>query len=396
MATEARSNAWYQRPELVAHWLADFIIGQMRQLRPNYAPPAQFSGLTLSRDDADIDSIELIDVASALYLALDAEASGSIDAAPIGRSFASWCAFVTHAAARTKILSFYTSGSTGKPRRIEHRMRDLDAEMSDFLPQLRAGGFIPERIVTVMPCQHLYGFLFGILLPAQLNLPMFACKGQAAAQVRAQLQPGDVLIAHPHFWTGALVSDAPYQANRPVWPVSMLGLSSGQALSDEVFERAQSQHIRMLEIYGATETAGIAWRDTPGPMRLMSRYELSDGGQLLDRYQQNLLVAAPDQLEATEDGRLHVRARHDRVVQVAGVNVHLEHVEQTIRAVSGVAKLYVDLDVSTQRLHAWLVSQPLDETALRRSLQTHLTSAEMPARWFFVTALPKVSNWKAL
>ncbi len=380
----------------MARWLEDFIIGQMRQLRPNYAPPVQFSGLTLSRGDADIDSIELIDVASALYVALDAEASGSIDAVPIGRSFASWCAFVVHAAARTEILSFYTSGSTGKSRRIEHQMRDLDGEISDFLPQLGAGVFIPKRIVTVMPSQHVYGFLFGILLPAQLNLPVLALKGQAAAQVRAQLQPGDVLIAHPHFWVGALLSDAPCQENKPLWPVAMLGLSSGQALPDEVFQRAQLQRIRILEIYGATETAGIAWRDAPGPMSLMARYELSECGQLIDRYHQNLIVSAPDQLEQTEDGRLHVRSRHDRVVQVAGVNVHLEQVEQTIRFVSGVALLHVDLDLSTQRLHAWLVSQPLDETALRRSLQTHLGSAELPSRWYFVTALPKVSNWKAL
>ena len=399
MTSAKQSNPWHARAELVARWLEDFIVRQMRQLRANYVAPECFTGLMLNRDDADIDSIELIDVASALYVALDAEASGSLDAQQrgakaIGRSFASWCAFVEYAAARADTLSFYTSGSTGKPRRIEHQLRDLIREISDFLPQLCADGFTPKRIVTIMPSQHLYGFLFGVLLPAQLNLPVLALKGQAAPLVRAQLQPGDILIAHPNFWTaalqtGALLSDVDAgNANRSLWPVPMVGLSSGQALPEAVFFAASAKHFRMLEIYGATETAGIAWRDAPGPMRLMARYGFSEFSQLIDHYHRGRTIAAPDQLEHYQDGRLNVIARLDRVVQVAGENVHLEHVERVIRTATGVQAVRVGFDASSQRLSVWLVSQALDEALLRRQLQAQLSSAEMPTRWHFVNALP--------
>ena len=390
MTASALSKPWHARPELLVCWLADFIIAQMRQLRPNYAPPEQFGGITLNRDDADIDSIELIDVASALYVALDAEASGSLDAMPIGRSFASWCAFVEYAAARTERLSFYTSGSTGKPRRIEHLLSDLDAEIRNFLPQLYNGGFTPTRIVTVMPSQHLYGFLFGVLLPAQLNLPVLALKGQAAAVVRAQLQPGDILIAHPRFWSGAHLSDADGGgSNQAIWPVPILGISSGQALPDELFALAKFQNVRMLEIYGATETAGVAWRDAAGPMTLMSRYGFADAAQLVDHYHRGRAVVAPDQLLRTDDGRLHVMARHDRVVQVAGVNVYLEHVERTIQELTGISAVRADIDIETQ-----LVSDVLDEMQLRQRLHSRLSSAELPTRWYFVSVLPSVGSWK--
>ena len=399
MAESVRSKPWHACPELVARWLADFIIGQMRQLRPNYAAPEQFSGIALNRDDADIDSIELIDAASALYVALDAEASGSLDAMPIGRSFASWCAFVEYAAARTELLSFYTSGSTGKPRRVEHLLCDLDAEIRDFLPQLCAAGFTPARIVTVMPSQHLYGFLFGVLLPAQLNLPVLTLQGQAPAVVRAQLQSGDILIAHPRFWSVALAADAGGKPHKSLWPTPMLGISSGQALPDDIFAQAKLQHMRMLEIYGATETAGVAWRDAPGPMTLMARYAFadavsSDTTQLVDCYHRGRTVAFPDQLQRSVDGRLYVLARHERVVQVAGVNVHLEHVERAIRALTGIAAVRVDIDAVTQRLSAWLVSDALDEAGLRRQLQARLSSAELPTRWYFVRALPDAGSWK--
>ena len=388
------SNQWHARADLVARWLEDFIVAQMRQLRPNYAAPEQFSGLTLNRDDADIDSIELIDVASALYVALDAEASGSLNAVPLGRSFASWCAFVQHAAARTEVLSFYTSGSTGKPRRVEHPLRDLDAEIRDFLPQLCADGIAPKRIVTVLPSQHLYGFLFGILLPAKLNVPILALKGQTAAVVRAQLRPGDALLAHPMFFTSALQDEAASSATEIIWPAQILGISSGQALPDVIFERARIQQIRVLEIYGSTETAGVAWRDAPGPMQLMARYGLSASGHLTDHYHHARAITAPDQLERTSDGRLRVLARHDRVVQVAAVNVHLERVERVIRAVTKISEVRVCFDGDTQRLSAWLVSGALDEAALRRQLQAQLNSAEMPTRWHFVSAFPDAGGWK--
>ena len=394
MASSNLSNPWHARPDLVALWLADFIVAQMRQVRPNYAAPEHFSGLNLNRDEADIDSIELIDVASALYVALDAEASGSLNSVPLGRTFASWCAFVQYAAARTEVLSFYTSGSTGKPRRVEHLVCDLDAEIHDFLPQLCAGGIAPKRIVTVLPSQHLYGFLFGILLPAQLNLPVLALKGQTAQVVRARLQPGDALLAHPMFFIGALQPEAASNATKIIWPAPLLGISSGQALPDVIFERARIQQIRVLEIYGSTETAGVAWRDAPGPMQLMARYGLSASGHLNDQYHRGRAVAAPDQLEQTHDGRLRVLARHDRVVQVAGVNVHLERVERAIRAVAEVSAVRVCLDCDTQRLSAWLVAGQLDEATLRRQLQAQLSSAEMPTRWHFVSAFPDAGGWK--
>ena len=401
MSISAQINSWHARPELVARWLEDFIVWQMRQLRANYVGPDSFIGLMLNRDDTDIDSIELIDVASALYVALDAEASGSLDArqvgaVAIGRSFASWCAFVVYAAARTEFLSFYTSGSTGKPRRFEHRPCDLDAEISDFLPQLCAGGFVPKRIVTVMPAQHLYGYLFGILLPAQLNLPLLALKGQAPPMVRAQLAAGDVVIAHPNFWSGALMPNSQAGArNNSLWPSPLVGVSSGQTLPDAVLFAAEVKQLRMLDIYGSTETAGIAWRDAPGPMQLMARYGFSESSQLIDHYHLGRAVTVPDQLEQTNDGRLRVLARHDRVVQVAGVNVYLEHVEQVIREVSCIPKVQVGLDFNTQRLSAWLVSDEIDELELRQRLQARLSSAELPTRWHFVPTLPGSGGWKA-
>lgn len=388
----SQENPWHTRHELVARWLTDFIVGQMRQLRPSYIEPESFAQLELNSAEADIDSIELVELASALYLALDAEASGSLDGSKLGRSFASWCRFVAYAAARSECLSFYTSGSTGKSRRVEHQMRYLNAEIEDFLPTLCAHGFTPNRVVTVMPSQHLYGFLFGILLPAKLNLPLLSLKAQPAPLVRAQLQDGDILLAHPTFWAHALHADSP----RLGWPEHVLGLSSGQALPDAVLLAAQATTLRLLEIYGATETAGIAWRTEPGPLTLMQRYTFSDHNMLLDQYRSGAEITPPDRIERQSDGRLCVLARHDRVVQVAGVNVHLEHVERVISALTQVLDVRVAFDTDSQRLSAWLMSDALDASDLRRQLRAKLSAAELPTRWHFVSAFPQTESGKIL
>jgi long-chain acyl-CoA synthetase len=391
----SHAKPWHARPELVTRWLSDFMVGQMRLLRPNYLEPERLAELALTSRDADIDSIELVDLASALYVALDAEASGSLDGGiSLGRSFASWSAFVAHAAARAENLSFYTSGSTGKTRRIEHRVQDLDGEIEDILPTLCAHGFTPKRVVTVMPSQHLYGFLFGLMLPATLNLPMLSLKAQPAPQVRAQLQPGDILIAHPKFWTHALSPDSFADSAR--WPASMLGLSSGQALPDAVLTAAQKISLRLLEIYGATETAGIAWRAEPGPLTLMKRYVFSENSTLLDQYRGGAEVKPPDRIERLSERGLRVLARHDRVVQVAGVNVHLEHVERVVSTITSAVEVRVAFDADTQRLSAWLISETRDESALRAQLRALLSPAELPTRWHFVTAFPETESGKIL
>lgn len=397
---------WFHRPELVSRWLADFITSQMRQLRPQYAPPGAFTNqMRLDRSTADIDSIELIEVASALYLALDAESSGALNDyaeqhGNLGQDFGAWCKFVRFAAEKSPTLWFQSSGSTGQRRWISHQLAHLEAEVREVAAIVLEGGHRTRRVVSVMPAHHVYGFLFGTLLPAMLDVPMLHARGGAPAMLRAQLKPGDVLVAHPNFWSGALLTSHANSQNA-LFPADVLGFSAGQALPDALFIAAKRAGLaRLIELYGATETAGIGWRDSDIRFTLLSRYRWANasGNTLIDGFaKQSLTVHPPDLIERANDQFL-VLGRVDRVLQIAGQNVHLDAVEARLAEFPGVEMARVrcmPADDPHARLHAFIVcQQSINSSDLRSFASAHLQTAEIPQSYTFGAELPKTEAGK--
>ena len=377
-------SSWFTRDDLIALWLADFLSAQLQQMRPNFTLPQPWQAQTvLNRAEADIDSIELVELASALYLALDAENSGVLDTLKLGRSFGSWSAFAQQAAARTQQYRFASSGSSGKPKWIAHQCVDLEREVRAL-----AGHFQGvKRVVTLMPAHHLYGFLFGIVLPAQLGLHCVSLRGEAPASVRAHLLPGDLVVAFPGFWQ--------HPPTRH-FPNAVIGLSSGQTLAPDCFASLQAAGLQQLfEIYGSSETAGVGLRCAAGPFRLMERYRAAENGALWDQYQ-DCAVTPPDWLafEPTDAQTFHLLGRRDRVVQVAGNNVALDGVEATLQRFPGVCAARVRLR-SHGRLDAYLqCSDPPNLSELRRFCAEHLSAAATPVDFCFGPDLPRTPEGK--
>ncbi len=380
----AADAPWFARDDLVALWLADFLGAQLQQLRPNFALPQPWQTQTLlNRAEADIDSIELVELASALYLALDAENSGALDTLKLGRSFGSWSAFVQQAAACTQRYRFASSGSSGQPKWIAHRCTDLEREVQALRGHFQG----VKRIVTLMPAHHLYGFLFGIILPAQIGLPCVSLRGEAPASVRAKLLPGDLLVAFPGFW-----QHSPARK----FPDNVIGLSSGQTLTPDCFANLQTAGLQQLfEIYGSSETAGVGLRCAAGPFRLLERYLTAENGALWDQYQ-NCAVTPPDWLafEHTDAQTFHLLGRRDRVVQVAGNNVALDGVEATLQRFAGVRAVRVRLRTHG-RLDAYLqCNNTPDLSELRRFCAQHLSAAATPVDFCFGPELPRTPEGK--
>ncbi len=381
------------RQEIVGMYLADLIDAQMRRLRPLRARRDWLPDTELSRSGADIDSIELVELATALFVATDAESSGALnqwiadrnalgmDKQALGRYFGDWCAFVEFALQAAQSLSFQTSGSRGQPQWVEHRVIDLQREVQAQLALIRAMHFAVKRVVCLVPMHHLYGFLFAALLPQFADIPVLRLAEGAAPMVRSQLKAGDLLIAHPLFWQQAL--------DRP-WPAGIAGVSSGQALAEVCFAAAQRAGlVFLLEIYGSTETAGVGYRNAAGSFQLLPRFETTGAAPtLLDTYQKPpKLTSLMDQVVFHGSDRFEVIGRIDAMVQVAGQNVLPSKVEQLISQFPNVRLAKVRL--MQGRLHAFLViDQQIDSTALHAHLAARLSDAEMPVSFRFGSALP--------
>jgi len=292
-------------------------------------------------------------------------------------------------------LTFTTSGSTGEAKPCAQAWEDVAQEL-DALAGLFAGR---RRVVGLVPRHHIYGFLFGVLLPRWLDVPF--CDGRAGGGVAAW-RAGDLVVGFPLRWellarAGARIASGVH------------GVTSTGPIDPEVVRRLRRQGLeRMVEVYGSSETGGVGWRENPAaPYRPLPHWTLRAGGAELERAPAAgagpaRAVTAPDHLEATAGGGFRVRGRRDAVVQVAGVNVSPGRVRAVLAAHPGVRDCAVRLMAPHEgaRLKAFVVPGDglADPARARRELRAwlaeRLAAPERPGALDFGPDVPRDAQGK--
>ncbi len=173
---------------------------------------------------------------------------------------------LTHANSDRPLVEMFTSGSSGTPDRIVKTLAHLESEIDVLEQRFGAQADSAHLFATVSP-QHLYGLLFRVLWPLSTGRPF---------QRETLLQPEE-LTAHIENVDSAVVIGTPTHlrvlASSPalaaVAPRLRSIFSSGGPLPFETAAALeQASGIAPTEIFGSTETGGIAYRvrrsdDTP-------------------------------------------------------------------------------------------------------------------------------------
>ncbi|PWF55148.1 4-coumarate--CoA ligase [Massilia glaciei] len=358
-------------------------------------------------DDLGVDSLELMQLAGTLAQALHLHLSGVEDYLLARRTLGQWvdvaAAGLAHDARR---ITFHTSGSGGAPKPCGHALGALEQEAAE-LARLFGGR---RRLVVAVPCHHLYGFLFSILLARALGLGVDAvvdARGWVPAQLARRLLPGDLVLGHPAFWRG--VADGAQRM-----PADVVGVSSTAPCPPALAHALAGCGLAaLIEVYGSSETAGVGWRAGPdAPFRLFKHWSrdpalpatlsrtLPDGG--------TLACDCPDLLDWRDGRHFVLGARHDSAVQVGGVNVFPERVREVLRRHPQVRDAAVRLMRADEgdRLKAFIVPAPgVDDPALfaaqlRRWIDRMLPAAQRPKAIATGSALPrtaagKLCDWNA-
>lgn len=376
------------------HRIACAVVAELHRQRgvnhPDLAKDEWATSTPIGDDGLGLDSMEQLGALGALAAAFELDDSMLSDDPP--QTVGAWVDWVMQAqVAGHGRMTVATSGSTGSPRPCVHDVADLLAEAT-FLATQFVGR---RRVVALVPAHHLYGIIWTALLPDALGVPVV----MRSIGAPLGLTVGDLVIAVPEQWQalGRIVRR---------FPADVIGVSSAGALNDSVGAGLLAAGLaRLVDIYGSSETGGIAMRDVPAnEYDLLPRWQLSEHSgedwRLIDRH--GRVCNLPDHVERMSTGTIKLMGRRDGAVQVWGHNVWPERVARTLRTVDGVADVAVRLH-EHGRLKAFIVltpdHDPLQVAAdIQEIIITHLADHEHPKSLRFGSALPrnamgKLEDW---
>jgi len=295
-------------------------------------------------------------------------------------------------------LEFWTSGSTGEPKGVVRSVAQAEAEVA--LLERTFGHLMPEGpVVGTVPHHHIYGCLFRILWPLAAARP-FLCEpaGDPAGFLRALAQPAPVaLVASP-----AHLSRLPRLMELDSLPVAPgVVFSSGGPLNpaDAALWRG-----RVVEIYGSTETGGIAWRNQGAdpasvdwtPFDDVAVAFQADALEVASFRAGPAAVRLEDAAEPVPGGRFRLLGRLDRIIKLEEKRIALPELEMALETQPWVARAaLVLLEGVRPTLGAVVVLKPgapAERALLVRTLRAHLglrfEALALPKRWRFPRELP--------
>lgn len=355
-------------------------------------PAGDWSAETVIGGDAlPADSIEQVSLATACAERFGLQQIGAGDYLLRYRRIGEWAELAAKGMHETGTVTFRTSGTTGTPAVITHALDELFQEV-EVLAGLTGD---VERVISLVPAHHIYGFLTTVLLPRYLGRPVIHT-GRTSGLPPRDLGPGDWLVGFPLRWRQLLQL-------YPTLPQGVAAITSTAPCPAEVAHGLDQRGLSaLLALYGSTETAGVGFRWAPeAPYQLMDHWRWDQGSlERLDRDGHVLRTVEPqDHLSFVDERRFHPRGRKDSIVQVGGRNVDPGRVAGIIGQCPGVAACSVTLEDTNgdARLQAHVVPESeatLDSETLRRELAAQLASAEQPGRIHVVDALPRTITGK--
>lgn len=299
------------------------------------------------------------------------------------------------------VATVYTSGSTGEPVGCEKTAAQLFGE-AEFLAQ-RFGIGSGSRLLASAPPHHLYGLLFGVLVPLSAGAASVRrCSPMPASLAKAiQEHSVDTLCAVPPHLAGLLALE-PGELS----PLRRVFCSAGRLEADLSDELRQRFAVEVIEIFGSSETGGIAYRTDPrAPWRPFDGVSVrcdAKGVLMLNSPFLPPHVDGPfrssDRIELFADGTFSHLGRLDDVVKIGGERISVREVERAIRRLDGVRDAAV-LRISTAGPRQWelwacIAAADIDAKRMRESLGSVLQPVALPRRVKLVHRLPREVSGK--
>jgi 4-coumarate--CoA ligase (photoactive yellow protein activation family) len=370
-----KSLAMLDRPA-ISRVLQDRIAAEMTALRGGNAdalPRGPWSETMGIGAGLGVDSLEMMALAGAVNEFFHVQDTGVEDMLLARRQFGDWVDLAQHACrADGARISFRSSGSTGSPKRCTHSLRALADEAAEHLGRMQ-----PGRIFAAVPGHHIYGFIFSALMPSLSGCEVVNMR--AHVPDKSVFRAGDLIVSFPDHWR--------FLARSYEHLPAITGVTSAAPMQAELAREIASHGLRLIEIYGASETAGIGWRDDPdAPFMLLDRWQVDCAPAapgvltLIDAGGNH--VATPDEVAMQGNRSFHLLGRLDGAVQVGGINVYPARIAAMLKSHALISEARVQFNASAQGGHLSALLVPKDPAAdvgvLRSAIQAWISATLSP------------------
>jgi uncharacterized membrane protein/acyl-CoA synthetase (AMP-forming)/AMP-acid ligase II/3-hydroxymyristoyl/3-hydroxydecanoyl-(acyl carrier protein) dehydratase len=309
----------------------------------------------------------------------------------------------------TKIL-MYTSGSTGKPKAVAQRLKEFESDNAFVLSRWREE-FLQRKICSTVNQHHIYGLLFSILLPFTAAIPFRRRRIEYAEEFETLHDDSYMIITVPAFLKRCVEIEAPGNlALKSPWI-----FTSGGVLPPDIAEKTSELFgFWPMEVYGSTETSGIAYRQSKNGLA----WTPFDNAQINLNAEGCIVVHSPyirdpegfttgDLAELLEDGSFILKGRADSIVKIEEKRISLLEVESRILQTELVSDVtVVAMEDKRQYLAAALVLNDAGKKQFK-NMETYLVNrwfreylsrffegVVLPKKWRYLSALPMDAQGK--
>ncbi len=298
--------------------------------------------------------------------------------------------------AETKLVIF-TSGSTGLPKPVVKQLQQFQLEI-EILEKQWGKQLTHAAALATVSHQHIYGLLFRVLWPLSAGRCFHSdCYINPETLVKEARNASAYWVASPAHLK-RLDCGSPWNGIAGLCTV----FSSGGALQHEVAQQILACSGQLvIEIYGSTESGGIAWRQQDSAWTLfggMSVTQTDNGWQLHSPYVLDPAgLRLDDQISLQEDGRFILSGRLDRIVKIEEKRLSLTELELRLMTIPWVAETFtlmitkhrdvvgaviVLTEDGVQTLKT-LGRKPLIKQ-LRETLYQYFDAVVLPRKWLFL------------
>ena len=296
------------------------------------------------------------------------------------------------------MVRLFTGGTTGKPQVWPKTVGNLFGEA--FFMLVNFGISENDRFVAMTVPYHIYGLLFAVLVPlaasAGVNAGVSVYPDEIIAAIRRH--KATVLAGVPMHYR--VLRNVAIKGGRLRLAIS----SAGRLEPEDGAAFFRQTGIGVTEVYGATETGGVATRNRAlgetGLTPLASVKTRITGERLYVRspyLSPNLATDAKgffltgDRVRQDAGGGFVLMGRADGIVKVGGKRVDLEGVQSCLKDLSGIADaLVLSLPAGRGRENeiVAVVEGDIDPAEIRQALADNVEPYALPRRIVTVDKIP--------